>query len=256
MRAGTVDGGDGDGSGLAVRVDGVRKCYGRLVAVDDVSFAVEVGRTVGLFGPNGAGKTTLLRLLAGLARPTAGTITVGESAHPPDDRAVYRTLGVVTHDSMLYDDLTARENLRVHAGLHGLDDRAGRCEEVLDAVGLRRRASERPSAFSHGLRKRLALARALLHDPAVLLLDEPYAGLDRRAVDDLAGVLDDVDDRTVLLTTHDLDRGFDRCDRALVVGEGRLRADLDLGANDATPASFESAYCRAIDAGDPDGTAG
>jgi len=242
----------GRSTAVTIRADGVTKTYGRVTAVDDVSFAVDAGETVGLFGPNGAGKTTLLRMLAGLVRPTAGTISLGESALTPDDHTVYRTIGVVTHESMLYDDLTARENLRFHAALHGLDDAAQRCESVLETVNMTGRASRRPAEFSHGLRKRLSLARALLHRPDVLLLDEPYTGLDQRSVADLAAVLDTFDDRTVVLTTHDLDRGFDRCDRALVVDHGRLQTDVDLDGDSA--AAFESTYHAAI--GVDDGTEG
>ncbi|QCC46456.1 ABC transporter ATP-binding protein [Halobellus limi] len=226
----------------AIAVEDVTKSYGHFTAVDGLSFAVERGSTVGLFGPNGAGKTTLLRMMAGLARPTRGTITVDGVELAPDDYATYRTIGVVTHETMLYDDLTARENLRFHADLHGVDDPADRCASVLDTVGLSRRGSDRPAAFSHGLRKRLSLARALLHDPEVLLLDEPYTGLDQHSAADLEAVLDGFDDRTVVLTTHDLERGVARCDRGLVVDRGRLEADLALG--DA--ASFAEAYRRTI----------
>mgnify|MGYP000208596499 CR=1 FL=1 len=229
---------------LAVRTDDVTKVYGRVRAVDGVSFAVEPSETVGLFGPNGAGKSTLLRMLAGLVRPSSGTITLGGADLVPGDHAVHRAVGVVTHESMLYDDLSARENLRFHADLHGVTDPAARCEAVLDAVNLSGRASQYPSAFSHGLRKRLSLARALLHRPDVLLLDEPYAGLDQRSVADLAAILDGFDDRTVLLTTHDLTRGVSRCDRALVVDRGRRQADVDLG--DTSAAAFETTYRRAI----------
>jgi heme exporter protein A len=144
---------------------------------------------------------------------------------------------------MLYDALTARENLRVHAGLHGLDDAAARAEAVLETVNLADRASHRPDEFSHGLRKRLSLARALLHRPDVLLLDEPYTGLDQRSVADLEAILDDFDDRTVVLTTHDLELGVGRCDRALILDRGRLRADVDL---DGSVDGFESTYRHAI----------
>lgn len=226
----------------AVEVDEVTKSYGHFTAVDRLSFAVEHGSTVGLFGPNGAGKTTLLRMIAGLARPTRGTITVDGVRLTPDDYTAYRTMGVVTHETMLYDELTARENLRFHADLHGVDDPAGRCASVLETVGLSHRGSDRPRTFSHGLRKRLSLARALLHDPDVLLLDEPYTGLDQRSVADLESVLDGFDDRTVLLTTHDLERGVARCDRAIVVDHGRLEADLVL--DDGT--SFAATYRRIL----------
>ncbi|WP_049986724.1 ABC transporter ATP-binding protein [Halobellus rufus] len=229
----------------AIEVDRVTKSYGHFTAVDDLSFAVERGSTVGLFGPNGAGKTTLLRMMAGLARPTRGTIAVDGVELAPDDYTTYRTVGVVTHETMLYDELTARENLRVHADLHGVADPEARCATVLETVGLSHRGSDRPAAFSHGLRKRLSLARALLHDPEVLLLDEPYTGLDQRSVADLESILDGFGDRTVVLTTHDLERGVDRCDRALVVDRGRLEADLAL--DDET--AFTAEYRRTIGVG-------
>ena len=232
----------------AIEVEHVTKFYGHFTAVDDLSFAVERGSTVGLFGPNGAGKTTLLRMMAGLARPTGGTITVDSVEVTPDDHTTYRTIGVVTHETMLYDELTARENLRFHADLHGVDDPADRCATVLDTVGLCHRGSDRPTAFSHGLRKRLSLARALLHDPDVLLLDEPYTGLDQRSIADLESVLDGFDDRTVVLTTHDIDRGVERCDRALVLDRGKLRADVAL---DGSATDFETTYRRAIGLDEP-----
>lgn len=227
-----------------IRADGLTKSYGHFLAVDDLSFSVSASETVGFFGPNGAGKTTTLRMLAGLVRPTGGAVLLDGVERSPDDPSTYRNVGVVTHESMLYDDLTARENLRFHARLHGVDDVADRVETVLDAVRLGRRGSHRPAEFSHGLRKRLSLARALLHDPEVLLLDEPYSGLDQRAVADLGRILDDLDDRTVLLTTHDLDRGLQRCSRALVLDRGRLQADLR--TDSLSGDEFEAAYRRAI----------
>lgn len=234
----------------AIHVADLTKTYGQFTAVDRVSFDVEAGSTVGLFGPNGAGKTTLLRMLAGLVRPTEGTVAYGGTRLTPDERGIYRDVGVVTHQSMLYDDLTARENLAFHARLHGIEDVAGRCQTVLETVGLARRASRRPTEFSHGLRKRLSLARALLHDPAVLLLDEPYAGLDQRSVRDLEGVLDGFEDRTVVLTTHDLERGGRRCTRALVLSGGRVRADLAPGST--SHATLDQEYRRAIGLDEPD----
>ena len=227
-----------------IRLDDVTKAYGHFTAIDALSFTIGSGSTVGLFGPNGAGKTTLLRMLAGLTRPTRGEIYLGESQLSPDDHHVAQRVGVVTHDSMLYDELTARENLRFHAALHDIDDAETRCESVLETVRLTHRGSQRPTEFSHGLRKRLSLARALLHDPEVLLLDEPYAGLDQHSVADLETILDDFDDRTVVLTTHDLERGYNRCSRALVVDRGRLQADVELDS--AASETFETTYRRAI----------
>lgn len=228
----------------AIRTVDVTKAYGQFVSVREFSVEIAPGETVGLFGPNGAGKTTVLRMLAGLTRPTEGTVYVDGAEFALDDQRVRERVGVVTHDSMLYDGLTARENLRFHARLHGLDDIADRCEEVLDAVGLTERASRRPGTFSHGLRKRLALARALLHDPEILLLDEPYTGLDQRAAADFAAALDDFEDRTVVLTTHDLERGLRHCSRALVLDRGRLEADFP--TDSLSPAEFAAEYRQTI----------
>ena len=228
----------------AVRTTNLTKEYGQFVSVADLSVEIARGETVGLFGPNGAGKTTTLRILAGLARPTRGSVFVDGTELRPDDQSLRRRIGVVTHDSMLYDDLTARENLRFHARLHGLDDVGGRCEEVLETVGLARRASRRPVEFSHGLTKRLSLARALLHDPDVLLLDEPYTGLDQRAGADLAAALADLEDRTIVLTTHDLERGLHHCSRALVLDQGRLEADFPTASMESD--EFEERYRETI----------
>jgi heme exporter protein A len=228
----------------AIRVDDLSKSYGQFLAVDSVSLTVEPGETVGLFGPNGAGKSTLLRTIAGLIRPTSGDVFFDGDPFRADDSSAYRRIGVVTHDSMLYDEMTARENLDFHARLHGLADPNRRCERVLEMVGLTHRGSHFPDEFSHGLRNRLSLARALLHDPDVLLLDEPYSGLDQRAVADLEAVFDELDDRTVVLTTHDLDRGLDRCSRALVLDRGTLEADMPTAPLSNT--EFEASYRRAI----------
>ena len=231
-------------------VEGLTKRFGHVAAVDDVSFAVDRGERLAVLGPNGAGKSTLLRMVATLSRPTEGRIALHGTALQGSP-SLRRHLGVVSHDTMLYDDLTARENLRLHARIHGVADRETRCNELLEQVGLRRRASERPDRFSHGLRKRLALARALVHDPDVLLLDEPYAGLDRRSAARFGEVLQAVTDRTVLLTTHDLATAADHCTRALFVAGGQRQGTADL--TDVTdPASLERRYETAVYGGEPD----
>ncbi|AQL42568.1 ABC transporter ATP-binding protein [Halorientalis sp. IM1011] len=224
-------------------VDGLTKRFGRFTALRGIDLEITDGEFLGLFGPNGAGKSTLIRVLATLSTPTEGSVRL-DGAHlgsAPD--AVRGRLGVLTHDTMLYDELTARENVRLHARLHGVD--AARCEALLDRVGLAHRASERPVAFSHGMCKRLSLARALVHDPDVLLLDEPYAGLDRRAAGTLGAVLDGFDDRLVVMATHDFERGFEHCDRAVVLGRGQVRFD-DAVAEYPDTDAFERAYRDAV----------
>lgn len=226
-----------------IALDGVTKRFGRFPAVEDLSFEVASGTCLGLFGPNGAGKTTLLRMLATLSVPSEGRIYVDGTELTPDRTDVRRRLGVVLHDTMLYDELTARENLRLHARLHGVD--SDRCDDLLSLVGLSSHASSRPDAFSHGMRKRLSLARALLHDPDILVLDEPYSGLDRRSKADLQALLDGFEERTVVASTHDFAEGFAQCDRAVVLDAGEVALDTSMAAFDDADA-LERRYREVI----------
>ncbi|WP_458185598.1 ABC transporter ATP-binding protein [Haladaptatus sp. NG-WS-4] len=226
-----------------IEVDGLTKRFGRAIGIQDVSFRVEDGERVGLFGPNGAGKTTILRILATLATPTRGRVLVDGDPLTPDNAAIRSRIGVVSHDTMLYEGLTARENLRLHARVHGVDD--GRCERVLELVGLGAEGSSDPSEFSHGMRQRLSFARALLHEPDVLLLDEPYSGLDRRTMADFHDALDAVGARTVVMATHDLERGFTHCDRGLVLDGGTVRRDVAFDEFE-TSTDFVDCYRRTL----------
>ncbi|SIR65521.1 heme ABC exporter ATP-binding protein CcmA [Natronorubrum thiooxidans] len=230
----------------SITAEGVTKRLGSTVAVRDVSFTVESGEHVGLFGPNGAGKTTLMQMLATLSFPSDGSIQIGGRDVTPDATRVRRDLGVMGHRPMLYGTLTARENLRLHARLRGVS--TDRVEEVLGQVNLRTQASTRVETFSHGMKKRLAIARAVLHDPTVLLLDEPYAGLDQRSAADLQRILDQFDDRTVVLATHDLARGATDCDRALVLVDGTVSRDVQI--EDSATDALETVYQRATDPAD------
>ncbi|WP_336133915.1 ABC transporter ATP-binding protein [Natronomonas amylolytica] len=232
-----------------VSVDGVSKRFGSHVGVSDVSFELHAGETAAVFGANGAGKTTLIRLLASLSRPTDGRITVGSESLADGHASARSQVGVVAHETMLYGELTARENLRLHARLHGVDRDV--CEDLLDVVGLADRGGERVSGFSHGMAKRVSLARALIHDPELLLFDEPYTGLDQTSLRRIADVLDDLDDRTVIAATHDLERGFELADRLFFLNNGRLVGDLDATSVD-TVAALRERY-RTLCAGDPPG---
>ena len=214
----------------SVSVRRLSKRFGAHVGVDDISFDLESGETAVVVGANGAGKTTLIRLLSTLSRPTDGDIVIGGESIRGDNAAIRARLGVVAHETMLYDDLTARENLRLHARLHGIETSV--CDALLETVGLADRGSERVSGFSHGMSKRVSLARALVHDPDVFLFDEPYTGLDQASLDRIAAVLADLEDRTVLVSTHDLERGYHLADRLLFLNNGRLieavpTADID-----------------------------
>ncbi|HZN02280.1 MAG TPA: heme ABC exporter ATP-binding protein CcmA, partial [Candidatus Polarisedimenticolia bacterium] len=181
-----------------------------------------------LLGSNGAGKTTLLRVAATLLRPTAGSIAHFGAGTSEADRAAARGgIGYLGHGSLLYDDLTVAENLRFHAGLHGLSDRAARVERALDEVGLRDRADDPAGTLSRGLAQRLSAARAFLHRPRLMLLDEPFTGLDRPGVARLQAILRDRLGETggCLLATHDVVSAWPLVGRVVVLAQGRIAAD-------------------------------
>jgi heme exporter protein A len=220
-------------------LDGVSKYFGSRVGVDDVTLDVAADESVALFGPNGSGKTTLLRMLATLSQPSEGRIELAGTELGRDNPGLRSRIGVVSHETFLYEDLTARENLRFHARLHGVD--AERCEERLQAVGLAARGADRAGEFSHGMAKRLALARATLHDPDLLILDEPFSGLDRTSLDQVLAELRGQTDTALLVATHDVDRGFDLADRVVLLADGRPVGEVDT-ADCAGPAALRQRY--------------
>ncbi len=171
----------------AIEVEGLARHYGEREALGDVSLSLAEGQTLVVFGPNGAGKTTLLRVLATLLRPHAGNVRVLGSSLPEEAWAVRGRVGMLGHEPLLYRELTARENLRFHARLHGVGE--ARVEELLEAVAMAGRASEPVRTLSRGMVQRVAVARAVLHDPELLLLDEPYANLDPAAVELVAPLI-------------------------------------------------------------------
>jgi heme exporter protein A len=220
----------------AIEVRRLVKSFGHRVALRGVDLIVQEGEFLTLFGPNGAGKTTLLRIVASLAQPSGGTVLLrGQDLGkaPPAQR---RHIGLISHNPLLYGDLTADENLRFFARLYDLGDGGARIDQVLSQVGLAARRREPVRNYSRGMVQRLAIARAILPDPDIVLLDEPYTGLDLQAADMLGSVLEDLvaASRTVILTTHNLEQGLEMCDRAAVLHRGKvawqgIRGDVDLG---------------------------
>jgi heme exporter protein A len=213
-----------------VDLDGLERRYGERVALSGVTLRLEPGRTLAVFGANGAGKTTLLRVLAGLLRPHGGAARVLGAELPGEAWRVRGRIGYLGHDPLLYRELTGRENLTYQARLHGVDD--GRVEESLAAVGLERRANEPVRDLSKGMVQRLAAARATLHDPDLLLLDEPRANLDPAAAQRLEGLIGRASGRARVLVTHDVDGGLAEADVALGLRAGRqafvcLAAEID-----------------------------
>ncbi len=203
----------------AIELDGLTRRYGERVALDGLTLALDPGRTLVVFGPNGAGKSTLLRVLATLLRPHAGTARVLGRELPREDWAVRGKVGLLSHDPLLYRDLSARENLDYHARLHGVPP--ARAEELLAAVGLTLRADDPVHTFSRGMVQRLAVCRAVLHDPPVLLLDEPRANLDPQASALVEPLIGAASGRTRVITSHDPAGGLAEADVALGLRGGR-----------------------------------
>ena len=214
----------------AIAIDGLERRYGDRVALHGVAVVLPAGQTLTVLGPNGAGKTTLLRVLATLLRPHGGSAAVLGSALPGEAWKVRGQIGYLGHDPLLYRELTGRENLAYHARLHGTAPE--RVAERLAAVGLEHRGDEPVRDLSKGMVQRLAVARATLHDPAVLLLDEPRANLDPAASEALEPLIGRTSGRTRVLVTHDVEGGLAEADIALGLRGGeqafcRPAADVD-----------------------------
>jgi heme exporter protein A len=227
---------------------GLVRNFGKTRAVDDISFTLSRGETLALFGPNGAGKTTLLRVLAGALRAQGGEVRSGGQPFDPADLAWRSRVGLLSHRSFLYGRLTCAENLRFFGELYGLEDVNERVSERLRAVGLEDQADRHAQALSRGMTQRLALARALLHDPEIVLLDEPYTGLDAHAAGRLRGILAALKDgrRTVVLVTHNLTQGLRLADRIAIQVRGRfVHSSTDF---ERRPDSFEAFYRSTVEA--------
>ncbi len=206
----------------AVRAEGLVKAFGDRKALSGVSFELPAGSFLSIFGPNGAGKTTLLRILSTLSRPSAGKLSVlGIDAleNPGDLRA---RIGLISHKPMVYGDLSASENLEFFARLYGTPDK-GRIRELLQLVELDHRRNDAARTFSRGMTQRLSIARALVNDPDLVLLDEPYSGLDPHAMQLFDELIERVrDGRTFVMVSHDLDKGLSLCTHALVLARGKV----------------------------------
>jgi heme exporter protein A len=221
-----------------IELEGLVRCYGEREALSDVSLSLPRGQTLVVFGPNGAGKTTLLRVLATLLRPHAGAVTVLEHRLPEEGWQVRGRVGLLGHDPLLYRELTARENLRYHARLHNVGDT--RVEELIRSVAIADRADEPLRTLSRGMIQRVAIARATLHDPQLLLLDEPYANLDPAAIDLVTPLIGAQTGCTRVVTSHDPTGGLAQAD--LVLGLRAGRAVLVKPAGEIEPQEIAELY--------------
>ena len=209
----------------AIKTKKLSKVFGNRRAVDNVSIEVPQGAFLSIFGPNGAGKTTLLRVLSTLSRATSGSATLMGVDLKEDPDKARDHIGLISHNSMLYPDLTAEQNLMIYARLYGVVDPEARVLELLEAVELKHRRLDVVRTFSRGMTQRLSIARALIHDPDVVFLDEPYSGLDPHAVEIFDDLIDQQrEGRTFVMVSHDLQKGFATCTHALVLAKGKVVA--------------------------------
>ena len=231
-----------------IQVRKLVKRFGLKTVLRGVNFEVQEGEFVALLGPNGAGKTTFLRILASLSRPAMGEVRIAGYRLPHQAAAVRRILGVVSHQPLLYGDLTADENLQFYGRMYGVPRLDQRGVEVLEMVGLASRRRDLVRTCSRGMQQRLAIGRAVLHDPEVMLFDEPHTGLDQDACVMLDNVLREVAarGRTVVMTSHDLARAADLASRFDVLSRGQVVASA--GRAEMEPDQLLAYYRQAISA--------
>ncbi len=231
-------------SAALIEAQALVKAYDLLPVLRKLDFSVQRGEFVALLGPNGAGKSTFLRLLCGLSRPTAGTLRVGGWELPKEAHAVRGQIGLVSHKSLLYETLSARENLTYFSRMYNIPaaEAAKRIPDILSQVGLGKRAHDLVRTFSRGMLQRLSIARALLHNPDILLLDEPYTGLDQDASAVLDGLLRDAHSggRTIVMTTHDLPRAAVLAQRVTILSRGVIAYDQP--TTDLDPMKLSTIY--------------
>ena len=219
----------------AIEVQGLTKSLGNHLALRGIDLEVRQGEFVVIFGPNGAGKTTLIKVLATIMNPSSGRVLVDGLNLKNDAEEIRRRIGVVTHQTFLYSNLTAYENLEFYCRMYDVPRHKERIDEVVAMVGMTSRLYDRVGTLSRGMQQRLSIARSLLHKPAIMLLDEPETGLDQQAISMLREALQTEREgkRTIILTTHSLERGLELGDRLLILDKGKIvyegsRQALDL----------------------------
>lgn len=204
----------------AVELKDVVKRFGNFKALDGITLSIEKGESIALLGPNGAGKTTIVKLISGLLKPTKGVVRVfGEV--PWKNYGVRRMMGVVSHNTFLYDDLTAYENLQFYCRIYDVDESA--IDDLLDFFGLKNRKHDLVRNFSRGMKQRLSIARAILHDPPLLILDEPTTGLDIEGQRELMDYISKVGrEKTIIFTTHNVKEAEKICNKVAIICNGKL----------------------------------
>lgn len=228
---------------LALEAIGISKTYGHFPALRSIDLRVKPGTSVTVFGRNGAGKTTFLKVAATLAKPSSGKLNIHGCEIGADPEKVRSEIGFLSHSTYVYRDLTPRENLRFFSKLYGQSHTLNEIDALIDRVGLKQRRNDVVRSFSRGLLQRVGLARVMLHKPRLLLLDEPYTGLDAGAVETLNRMLDEAvaEGRTIILTTHDLELGLRAANEAHIMDRGKI-----VHSGSAAGTDVREAYARYV----------
>jgi len=228
-----------------IHVHDITKNFGSMTVLDNVNFSVKGGEFLTIVGPNGAGKTTLIKIMATLVNATGGTVEIGGFNVKKSPEKVRGIIGVISHNTYLYNELTAGENLKFFEKMYAIPDSDKRVDEVLGETGLSDRKHDRVGTFSRGMKQRLSIARAILHKPAVLLLDEPYTGLDQQASASLESVLDSLTGSgiTTIMISHDLKRGLALADQVMIMASGTVAYHAP-ASEVADVAEFQALYER------------
>lgn len=210
-----------------IKAVNIVKKYGNKIVLTDINLFISRGQFITVLGPNGAGKSTLLRLLSMMTKPSGGQVLIDGVSGKDSPLSLRKKIGVLSHNSFLYGGLTARENLKFYGKLYDVPDLRQRIDQVIEEVGLQYDMSDPVNTFSRGMLQRLAIARAIIHDPEILFLDEPYTGLDRHAVEILNNVLFNLNrkDRTIFMITHNFEQGLAHSDRILMLVKGKIVYD-------------------------------
>ena len=230
-----------------IQAEGLKKSFGNFDALRGVDLHIKRGEFMTLFGPNGAGKTTLIKLLATLTSPTSGTLSVYGYDVRKDVNNIRSVIGVISHDPYLYENLSAFENIKFFGTLYGLDDVDNRARSVIKQVGLEKRMNDLVRTFSRGMKQRLTVARAIVHEPKILLLDEPYTGLDQHGAQIFGEMLSDLKSqrRTILMTTHNIDEGLELSDRIGILAKGKIV--LDCSKTEIERSGFKDLYISKVE---------
>ena len=229
---------------MAIEVNGITKKFGKKPVLRGIDLVLKDGESLTILGPNGAGKTTLLKILSTLLRPSTGSVKIAGLDLKGNPIEIRRKIGVVSHQTFLYDELTASENLKFYGKMYDVPDLEERIHNLISMVDLESRINDRVRTLSRGMQQRISIARALIHDPSILLLDEPETGLDQSASALLTEILDDPDagKRTVVMTTHNLERGLEIGNRIAILAEGKIAYEESKQSLNIT--SLKEAYCH------------